>query len=308
MKLDKSTNDLIKVSVCVVTYNQEKYIEECLSSIVTQKTTFRFNIIVADDGSTDQTRDIINRYALNYPGIIVPVFRKNNLGAFKNFVTTHNMAKGSYICHCDGDDRWLPGKLQAQANFLDDNLGFTVVWSRMNLFTDKGIFFPGEQYDYSMFKDGVVTFSHALRLGSVAVHSSIMYRLSVRETRLPEFDAIDLFYTWEFLSKGPGKILDQVLGEYRVAVSDSLTNNLCSKLKRLYILHAIYYLQKYPEQKKNIFIFSLWNLLVDLKNKRATWKNCFKLAFRSISYVSPFEFFRHVKEVRKLSLPRIFRR
>lgn len=295
----------IKVSVCVVSYNQEQYIVECLKSIVSQETKFKFEVLVSDDGSTDSTRDIISQYAQKYPDIVVPILRKNNIGAFNNFVETHNMARGEYVCHCDGDDRWLPGKLQGQADFLDANPDYTVVWHRMNLFYESGGFYPGELYDYSMFDDGVVTFSQSLRLGSVASHSSIMYRSSARETKNPNFETLDLYYTWEYLSKGKGKILNQVFGEYRVSSANAITRNTGSKIKGLYAHHAKLFLMKFPNQQKNIFVFSLINLLVDLKNRRSTAICFFSLAIKSLSFLKPSDFFLNLRLAKKLCIPKI---
>ena len=68
----------LKVSVCVVTYNQENYIGECLESLVNQVTNFRYEIIVGEDCSTDGTRAIVQRYVEKYPDLIVPLFYKNN--------------------------------------------------------------------------------------------------------------------------------------------------------------------------------------------------------------------------------------
>lgn len=59
---------MIKVSVCVMTYNQEKYIGQCLESLVTQETDFDFEIIVGDDFSTDGTRDVIQEYQKKVSG------------------------------------------------------------------------------------------------------------------------------------------------------------------------------------------------------------------------------------------------
>ncbi len=59
---------MIKVSVCVMTYNQEKYIGQCLESLVTQETDFDFEIIVGDDFSTDGTRDVIQEYTKKVSG------------------------------------------------------------------------------------------------------------------------------------------------------------------------------------------------------------------------------------------------
>ena len=79
----------IQVSVCVVTYNQENYIAECLESLVNQVTNFRYEIIVGEDYSTDGTRAIVQRYVEKYPNLIVPLFYKNNIGAVENIKKGH---------------------------------------------------------------------------------------------------------------------------------------------------------------------------------------------------------------------------
>jgi cellulose synthase/poly-beta-1,6-N-acetylglucosamine synthase-like glycosyltransferase len=58
------------VSVLVQTYQQKDFIKECLDSILMQETTFEYEILVGDDGSTDGTREICQQYAENYPGKI----------------------------------------------------------------------------------------------------------------------------------------------------------------------------------------------------------------------------------------------
>lgn len=109
----------IKVSVCVVTYNQEKYIAECLQSLIDQKTDFSFEIIVGEDCSTDNTRGIVDEFSKKYPTLIVRNYHDKNVGAVQNAITSYRMARGEYICHMDGDDGALPGKLQETVAFLD---------------------------------------------------------------------------------------------------------------------------------------------------------------------------------------------
>ena len=109
----------IQVSVCVVTYNQENYIAECLESLVNQVTNFRYEIIVGEDCSTDGTRAIVQRYVEKYPDLIVPLFYKENLGPVENLKQVYKKAKGKYIAHMDGDDVALPNKLQKQYNILE---------------------------------------------------------------------------------------------------------------------------------------------------------------------------------------------
>jgi glycosyltransferase involved in cell wall biosynthesis len=297
-------NGIPKVTVCVVTYNQEQYIAQCLQSIVDQVTDFEFEVIVGDDCSTDKTRDIIKDFVTKYPNIVL-ISRENNIGAYKNFIETHNSAQGEYVCHCDGDDRWLPGKLQVQADFLDKNYDFTVVWARCNIFNDKGGFLKGELCDYSMFEGGVISFEHSLRLGSVAIHSSVMYRSSARQTRVSQGDLIDLYYTWEFLSQGNGMLLNEVFVEYRVESKGAITRNSGSLIKKLYASHALYFYKLHPEQRRNIFIFALFNCMVDFKNGRSSMGHFFLLAIRTFSLVSPLSFISHIKEAKKLIIPNL---
>jgi len=69
----------IQVSVCVVTYNQEKYIAQCLDSLISQKTNFNFEIIVGEDCSTDSTRAIVQKYVDQYPDLVIPLFYEKNV-------------------------------------------------------------------------------------------------------------------------------------------------------------------------------------------------------------------------------------
>ena len=111
-----------KVSVCVVTYNQEKYIRQCLQSIVDLETDFDFEVIVGEDCSTDGTRSVIRAFVVKYPNIVNPIFRDTNIGAMNNFADILSVANGNYIALCEGDDYWTdPYKLQKQVDFLEGN-------------------------------------------------------------------------------------------------------------------------------------------------------------------------------------------
>ncbi len=117
------------VSVCVVTYNQEKYIHQCLQSILDQKTDFEFEVVVGDDCSTDRTNAIIYYFVEHYPQQIRVFNQLNNVGPFKNLIDTCEKAKGDLIAHCDGDDFWLPNKLQTQIILLKNNIDITGVFT-----------------------------------------------------------------------------------------------------------------------------------------------------------------------------------
>ncbi len=118
-----------KVTVVTTTYNHDNYIEKCINGIVSQKTNFKFELLISDDCSTDNTREIIKKYAKKYPDIVKPIFREKNLGAMDNFVITLNEVHSEYVALCDGDDEWTDEKkLQMQVDFLDKHKDYSIVF------------------------------------------------------------------------------------------------------------------------------------------------------------------------------------
>ena len=117
----------LKVSVCMVTYNHEKYIAQAIESVLMQKTNFDYELVIGEDCSTDKTKKIIIKYQKRYPKIIRIILNKKNLGAGLNFVQILEACKGEYIALLDGDDYWTdPVKLQKQVDFLDNNPYYSI--------------------------------------------------------------------------------------------------------------------------------------------------------------------------------------
>lgn len=110
----------MKLSICCITYNQEKYIAQALEGMLFQKTDFDFEILIGEDCSTDNTKNIITGYQEKYPGKIKLLPIEQNIGVRKNFAKTLLAATGEYVAICEGDDYWTdPLKLQKQVNYLD---------------------------------------------------------------------------------------------------------------------------------------------------------------------------------------------
>ncbi|MDX7998857.1 glycosyltransferase family 2 protein [Xenorhabdus sp. Reich] len=117
----KTNTDDIKVSVCIITYNQEKYIETCLKSLINQDCNFKYEIIIGDDSSTDETRIIIDKVSDEYPDRIKKIYHKENIGTVGNILSVYKLARGKYIAHIDGDDYAFPNKLSKQVQALENN-------------------------------------------------------------------------------------------------------------------------------------------------------------------------------------------
>lgn len=113
----------IKVSVMCLAYNHEKYIRECLDSIVNQITTFEFEIIINDDASTDNTSKIIREYEEKYPRKIKAIYQKENQYSKGVAIIEECMleaASGKYIAFCECDDKWIDlKKLQRQYEYME---------------------------------------------------------------------------------------------------------------------------------------------------------------------------------------------
>ena len=110
------------VSVFMITYNHENYIRDAIEGILFQKCDFHFDIVIGEDCSTDNTREILLKYQSKYPGKFKLLLHNNNIGAVKNQITTLEACHGKYIAICEGDDYWTdPYKLQKQVDLLEAN-------------------------------------------------------------------------------------------------------------------------------------------------------------------------------------------
>lgn len=120
--------DKIKVSVIVVTYNQEKTIGRTLDSILEQKRDFPIEIIIGDDASSDNTEKICRDYSARYPDIIRYFRNGSNKGVRDNYFDCLLEARGEYIADVAGDDFWIyKDKLQLQSDTLDKNQDVSLV-------------------------------------------------------------------------------------------------------------------------------------------------------------------------------------
>lgn len=111
-----------KVSVIVCTYNQEHSIGRALDSILSQEVSFPYEIILADDCSSDRTPEICKIYQNRYPEIIRLFINHRNKGIVDNYFDCIEECYGEYIADLAGDDEWIAtDKLQKQADILDSD-------------------------------------------------------------------------------------------------------------------------------------------------------------------------------------------
>lgn len=170
-------NSDVEVSVLLVTYNHEKYVKEAIESILMQKINCNYEIVVADDCSTDNTLQIINYYKNLYPEKIRILKNEKNLGITKNYKRGFKACKGKYIAVLEGDDYWIiDKKLQLQWEFLKNHKDYAMVFNRNRLVNDvtkegKLAWFDPNYKDYMAFN------ANTLAMGDLIGNFSIcMYR------------------------------------------------------------------------------------------------------------------------------------
>jgi glycosyltransferase involved in cell wall biosynthesis len=124
-----------------------------------QKCNFKFEILINDDASTDDTREILEEYQKKYPSIIKPIFHRENQWSKgirgMNFRFNFCRAQGDYIALCEGDDFWIdPKKLQTQVEFLQNNREYSMTFHSATLQVGnsrdiKSVFSKIENREYS---------------------------------------------------------------------------------------------------------------------------------------------------------------
>ncbi|WP_053006181.1 glycosyltransferase family 2 protein [Kiloniella spongiae] len=129
--------DQLKVSVVLAVYNADKYIANAIESVLSQ-TLSDWELLIVNDGSTDNSLKIIENYALQDNRIIV-IENSQNIGLSLSLNKGIDIAKGQYIARMDADDIALSNRLERQVSFLQDNLDHYLVGGNATYMDESGI-------------------------------------------------------------------------------------------------------------------------------------------------------------------------
>lgn len=133
-----------KLSVCMVTYNQERYIGQAVESVLAQETNFPIEIVIGEDCSTDATRSILEGLAARRPECIRLLLAEKNRGGKLNFMQTFRKCRGEYVALLEGDDYWTCStKLQRQVDALDTRQDWAICYHPAEIIYDDWRQAPG---------------------------------------------------------------------------------------------------------------------------------------------------------------------
>jgi glycosyltransferase involved in cell wall biosynthesis len=162
----------LRVSVCIATFNHEKYIHDCVMSVVMQAREVPLEVLIGDDGSTDRTGTIAKELAERFPECVRYYYHRDKLGAAGNYQFLIGAASGRFVAHLDGDDYWLPGKLKVQVDLLCKCSSLSAVYTNALCIDTKGeligIFNNRQPERFGL--------DYLLSGGNFVNHSSLLYR------------------------------------------------------------------------------------------------------------------------------------
>ncbi|MGM0216055.1 glycosyltransferase family 2 protein [Enterococcus sp. AZ109] len=256
-------NEVIRVSVCITTYNHENYIRQALESVVTQKTKFHFEVIVHDDASTDNTPKIIREYMGKYPDLVKGILQKENqvsqgVNIDQQFILP--LCQGEYMAFLEGDDYWVDSyKLQKQYTAMQRNTFCSICVHRVEIIDESGQAAPQARPSKKAFtKDMIISGSEYLmfqeylfQTGSYFFKTDYMKEFMNSETKLIRyFNGDDCILRWA-IQKGAILFLNDTMSVYRVNVPEGWSTNYAqhSKVQRIeYLKRSIQAEQIFNEE------------------------------------------------------------
>lgn len=219
-----------KVSVIIPTYNRAHYITEAIESVLAQ-TYSHFEIIVIDDGSTDDTREILKKYTdkmkyLYQPNQGVAVARNRGL----------REARGEYVAFLDSDDCWVAEKLEKQVAYLNEHPEVAVVCAEVFLIDSAGCVLRHLRHDPTL----PLTFDNLFDQSLVHVPTTLVRKRCVEAVGGfdPSLRTSQDYDLWLRMShRWPFHYMDEPLAKYRVH-EKALTCDFDARLKNnLIIFH-----------------------------------------------------------------------
>lgn len=214
-----------KVSVLVGTYDCARHVRAAIESVLAQQTTFPFEIVIADDASTDGTREIVEDYARAHPELVRLSLRPYRVadGGARNILEGLARCTGEYVASIDGDDVWIdPDKLQHQVEFLDEHPSYQLCFHACRVVYDDD---PGEEWEMRYVPLGDRVTTDAMLKDALLQTSTMMLRRTLAHElqRWPEMLS-DWFIGILASERGGAGYIDRVMSVYRQAAVGSFSS------------------------------------------------------------------------------------
>ena len=191
---------MIKIDVVLATYNGIPYLEQQLSSLMSQSYK-NFQVLIHDDGSTDGSIEVIKQYQLNYPERIVFIDDEFSSGSAKNnFEYLLRLSKSQYVMFCDQDDFWLDEKVQWAVEHIEklakDHLNKPIVcFSDLTVVDENLNVISGSLFKYQKTDPKLATSIRFLSCKNCVTGCTMIINRKAIDLSLP-FDRNALMHDW----------------------------------------------------------------------------------------------------------------
>lgn len=293
------------VSIIIPTYNRENYILDCIHSVLNQKCDAELEIIIVDDGSTDNTLEKLNSFKDK-----IVLSKKssdsNEQGASYARNRGISLATGDYITFLDSDDYYLPGHINRMLEEFESNQNFGYLFcrSKKEIFRDNStkivIDWTRKRLTELDKKYHVLSRAYCINTNVIFIKSEILKEIGFFNTQLSNGEDTEM---WMKISeKYEGKFIDHYGAVYRSGHEyDQLTNiEISKKRKCAKIIYTNAFSRNFIKKEKDpirlILIVRglLHGLLPEPKNKLQTYIN--QLYVHLILFLlSPITFVKYIK-------------
>ena len=212
-----------KVSVVMPNYNCEKYIWEAIESILNQNFT-DFEFIIVDDGSSDNSWDIIQEYVKRDDRIIA-IKNKENLKICKTLNKWIDIAKWEYIARMDSDDISISDRFEKQVKFLDENEDIWIVWGTMQIMDEDWKVYSERKYNLTDLEIRKKIFRYSPFCHPITmIRANILEKSWLYDVNINLWEDYDLYFRiWQYSQFAN---LKDVLIKYRMFEWNSTTTKL----------------------------------------------------------------------------------
>lgn len=222
----------IVLSVVCTTYCHEPYMRKALDSILMQKTNFKFEVLIGEDCSPDDSRTILKEYEAKYPDLFHMYYRNVNLKQTKNMYELLMDANGKYIATLELDDLWIDEyKLQKQVDLLEEHPEYIGTANNFDVIDINGnVISSTDNQRILNFLGKSFSLDDFLENGFVFQTAGVCYRNIWKENKdysiiyKSDKTVVDLTAYSMLLKKGNFYIFPEKMSAYRLVISDDAVN------------------------------------------------------------------------------------
>lgn len=260
-----------KISINIITYNRAQFIAEAIQSVLNQSLV-DWELIIVDDGSTDNTKEVVGVYAQKDTRITY-LLNDTNLGISKSRARALHASNGKYIAILDSDDVWCDNdKLKKQYDFLEHNEEYILVGGGAKLIDE-----DGKRIKQIHVTESDFLIRTTLLLKNPFIHSTVMYRRHIAQSVGGyeetfdgiQIDAIEDYQLWLKMGiRGKLANFSESLVAYRVHTGNVSVQRRM-RLMRIALMFVNYYNSYYPlfvvaliRRYSRIYIYRMYKFFV----------------------------------------------